>query len=81
MVTIGSVGLGLVWGWWLVLAGEARWKRPFPILLALILPTILLPLLLGWFHQWPTALAFLIAAALAFFTHLAWRQELRQERR
>lgn len=79
MATIGSVGLGLVWGWWLVLVGRQNRKRPFPTLLALILPTILLPLLLVRFHQWPAALAFLIASLLAFFTHLAWQQKLRQE--
>ncbi len=78
MATIGGVGLGLVWGWWLVLVGRQWGKRPFPTFLVLVSPTLLLSLLLGWLHPWPTALAFLLAAAISFFTHLAWQQKLRQ---
>lgn len=81
MATLGSVGLGMVWGWWLVLVGGARWQRPWPTLLTLIFPSILLLLFLGWRHQWPTALAFLIASLLAFFTHIAWRQKFRPQPR
>lgn len=78
MALLGSVGLGLVWGWWLALvtAGSLAGKRPFPLLSVLVLPTLLFPWLLSWLVGWETAVLFLGAAFFSLLAHLAWRQRL-----
>jgi hypothetical protein len=78
MALLGGLGLGLVWGWWLVLLGSSGRKRPLPFFIALILPTLLFPWLLEGLAGWETAVTFLGATFLSLFTHLAWRQKLAQ---
>jgi hypothetical protein len=77
LTVIGSVGMGLVWGWLLVLVGW-RAPRPFITIPALGLATLLTTLSLFLFTTWPTPLYFLAAALLTLIIHVSWRQELRK---
>jgi hypothetical protein len=79
MTMIGSIGLGLVWGWLLILVGgRGVWKRPFLTPLLLSLATLLIAVYLLSFTNFPTMLIFLLAATVAAFFHLAWQHELRR---
>ena len=79
VTTIGGIGMGLMWGWLLVLVGgRGRPKRPFITILALILATILVALQLFFLTGWPTLPYFLASTALSLMVHLGWRQELRK---
>lgn len=78
MALLGSLGLGLVWGWWLVLIGRTGWPRPLRSLFTLIFPTLLLLVLLWSMADGVTAVLFLAAVIVSLFIHLAWRQKLAQ---
>lgn len=76
IAALGSVGLGLVWGWLLGMLGG---RRPRPMRnglilgIASLLPAAQLLLLVNW-----RALAlFGGAVAVAFLLHLGWLRRLR----
>ncbi len=78
ITSIGSVGIGLMWGWLLILfGGRGHAKRPWRNILALGLATMLLALQLFLYSSWQTVLIFLVAAILSFAIHLAWHRALR----
>lgn len=80
MALIGSVGLGLVWGWWLGLTSRhGAWQRPFRPLFLLLLPTLMAAALLWALVDGQTAVLFLAALIFSLFIHLSWRQKLAQE--
>ena len=73
---LGSITMGLVWGWLLVLmAGHGR--QPWRSLLLLGLATLLAALLFFLLAA-PQPLVFFPAAALSLLLHLGWRRSLRQ---
>ena len=75
LAMIGTIGLSLVWGWLLVLAGRGSarfWRNLVP----LILVTLLVALFLCWLSGWPHLLVFSGGTAVALSTHLAWRQKI-----
>lgn len=74
---LGSVGIGLVWGW---LLGnlEGRVRRPLVVGWSTSLATLLLATLVLMFTDRRALWLFLGAAALSLLLHLAWRQELRR---
>jgi hypothetical protein len=77
--SLGSVGMGLVWGWLLVLIGGSSTpgKRPFRNFLALSLATIIFGLHFLLFGSEQTLFLFLLAVPCSLILHLAWRQSLR----
>lgn len=79
MTMIGSIGMGLVWGWLLILVGgRGVWKRPFLTPFLLSLATLIITAYLFSFTDFSTSLLFLFAATVAAFFHLAWQHELRR---
>lgn len=80
MIAVGSVGMGLVWGWLLVLIWrDVPGKRPLRHFLASLLATILLIVLAAWLTDWVQGLVFVGTAVFSFSLHLAWRSKLRNE--
>ncbi|MCB9421356.1 MAG: hypothetical protein H6667_16250 [Ardenticatenaceae bacterium] len=80
MTLTGSVGMGLVWGWLLVLIWrDVPGKRPLRHFLASLLATVLITALFIWLTDWIHWLVFAGTAVFAFMLHLAWRTRLRNE--
>lgn len=80
MTIMGSIGLGLVWGWLLVLIGrDVPGKRPLRHFLAALLATILQMVLVIWLTDWMDGMIFMGTAVFSFTLHLAWRTKLRNE--
>jgi hypothetical protein len=77
LALVGSVGLGLVWGWLTARleAGPPATARSY---LALAVCWSILVVLVAVFAPWPAPAFFLSAAALALLLHLGWLQELRR---
>lgn len=74
--TLGSSGIGLVWGW-LVGAVDEPLRRPIRNVLAITAATLAISGFLLWRAGWQALPFFGGAALLAFLLHLGWRQELR----
>jgi positive regulator of sigma E activity len=73
--TLGSTGLGLVWGW---LIGSLkrrvyRLRKTIPLVL---LATMVISAQVLWFLDWVRLLFFFGAALFAFFIHVEWRRKL-----
>jgi NhaP-type Na+/H+ or K+/H+ antiporter len=80
VTAVGSVGMGLVWGWLLVLIWrDVPGKRPLRHFLAGLLATTLLIMLAAWLTDWLHGLVFVGTAVFSFTLHLAWRTKLRNE--
>jgi hypothetical protein len=74
---LGSVGIGLVWGWLLGNLG-GRVRRPQLVGWSTSLATLLVATLVLMFTDRRALWFFLGATALSLLLHLAWRQELRR---
>lgn len=74
---LGSVGLGLVWGWLLGSLG-GRVRRPLLVGWSTSLATLLVATLVLMITDRRELWFFLGATALSLLLHLAWRQELRR---
>lgn len=74
LTSIGSAGIGLVWGWlWgMWLAPQAR-GRAF---LNLLLSTTLLGLLVWWLADGRALVWWGATAVIALLSHFAWREYL-----
>jgi hypothetical protein len=80
MTFAGSAGIGLVWGWLLILIWrDVPGKRPLRHLLAGLLATALATAWFIWLAGWTYWLVFGGTAVLSFTLHLAWRTRLRNE--
>ena len=79
VVFLGSVGLGLVWGWLLVLTSRIRVKRPFIHTTALILASIALGVVQYLYAGWPALVTLLVAMLFAIFTHIVWLRSIRPQ--
>ena len=80
MTIVGSVGMGLVWGWLLVLIWrDVPGKRPLRHFLAGLFATILVAAWFIWLTDWIHLLVFSGTAVLSFTLHWAWRTRLRNE--
>ncbi len=72
--TIGSLGLGLTWGWLLILIWrDVPGKRTFRHTSAAIFATSLISLQLFLLTDWRQVIVFGITAVIAFSVHLVWR--------
>ena len=77
MAMLGSMTMGLVWGWLLVLLGghgPRRWRSLLILGLAILVAALQLLYLAA-----PQSLFFFLpAAALSLLLHLGWRRSLRR---
>ena len=79
VVSLGSIGLGLMWGWLLMLVSRMRVKRPFIHTISLILATIALGIVQYLFAGWPALIRFVIAMLFALFAHIIWLRSIGQQ--
>lgn len=79
IVPLGGVGIGLVWGWLLVLVGDSQGprERPFRNAFALTLATFLLGLCLFLLSNGQNLFLFALATPFSLMLHFAWRRSLR----
>jgi hypothetical protein len=75
MQYLGSIGLGLVWGW--LLSSRSFVNRPV-VVISLTLSPALLSVEVFWLAGWRSMWIFLAAVIAAAFVHSQWRRELRQ---
>ena len=74
--SLGYMGIGLVWGWWIGGIG-GRIARPLQDALAVGAVTLIFSLGIAAQAGLRGLLFFLCAAGLTLYLHLAWRQELK----
>ncbi|KAA3662671.1 MAG: hypothetical protein DWQ04_12775 [Chloroflexi bacterium] len=79
VVSLGSIGLGLMWGWLLVLASRMRVKRPFIHTTSLILATIALGVVQFLFAGGPALVRLAVAIVFAAFAHIIWLRSIQQQ--
>ncbi len=72
---IGSIGIGLVWGW-LVGTLEGRVKRSLRGTIGAAASTLAVAVTIYGFEAWRGLAGFLIAAGVALLVHLSWRRSL-----
>ncbi len=77
--TLGSIGLGLVWGW-LIGSFIGHMHRPIRSLVSIFLVTLSIVAQVILFLDWIRLLFFLGAALFALFIHVEWRRKLLQLR-
>ncbi|MEO8435908.1 MAG: hypothetical protein ABI596_13495 [Pyrinomonadaceae bacterium] len=79
MVTtlLGSIGVGLVWGWLLGGVGDTV-RGSFSNVLSVLVATSLLLLEVYWLASWSGIGIALGALVLSLLLHLGWRRSLRQ---
>jgi hypothetical protein len=79
LATMGGAGMGLMWGWLLVLFGgrARRQRRPWLNRFLLFLSTCLVSLLAYGYASWRGLGAFLASTSLAVFVSLVWYRFLR----
>lgn len=76
--SLGSVGMGLVWGWLLVLVrGFQPTQSPFRNFIPLVLATAFFAQQLYMFSGGQALLLFLGAATISLAVHLTWRRSLK----
>lgn len=76
---LGSLGLGLVWGWLIGIVSRSLPPRWLLHCLALGLATALLTLETWLFVDWRAAVFFVVAVTLALCVHLIWLHSLRRQ--
>jgi len=74
--SLGYLGIGLVWGWWIGGIGE-RIDRPLLDVLAVGAATLIFSLGIAVLAGLWALPFFLCAAGLTLYLHLAWREELK----
>lgn len=80
MSVAGSVGIGFVWGWLLILFWrDGSGKRPLRYFTASLFSTILASGMFIWLTDSNHLLVFGGTAVIALTLHLAWRTRLRQQ--
>ena len=79
MVTtlLGSIGVGLVWGWLLGGIGDTA-RGSLGNVLSVLIATSLLLLEVYWLSSWSGTGISLGALVLSLLLHLGWRRSLRQ---
>lgn len=77
---LGGVGLGLVWGWWLVLAASPTRARTWRSALVLAASSLGLGAGIALLAGLPSVVAAVLAAGSAAMTHVAFKGALRQQR-
>jgi len=73
---LGTIGLGLVWGW---LIGRVVYGQPLRNVPYLIGATLILGAEVLVFIDWRAVLVFFGATGFALLFHSQWRRELREQ--
>ncbi len=80
MVIAGVIGMGLMWGWLMVLlVDQSMAKRPFINLATVALITIWLGWTIYVLAGSAPLIPFFIAFIISFLIHIAWRAQLRRK--
>lgn len=74
---LGSIAIGLVWGWLIGRSGD-RPRRKILNVLTVSGATLSLAGLVYWFGGWQGTIFFLGSTTLALLLHLGWRRDLRR---
>ncbi len=75
IVSVGCIGIGLVWGWLLAKLPH-QFRRPRMTITVLLAATALVGIQVYTLSEVRALALFLGAAVLAFFIHLMWRESL-----
>ena len=75
LITLGSLGVGLVWGW-LIAGASHSVRKPIRNVLLLSIATSFISAEVIWLAGWRAFPSLLGAAGGAFLAHLAWRRRL-----
>ncbi|VAW33034.1 hypothetical protein MNBD_CHLOROFLEXI01-4193 [hydrothermal vent metagenome] len=82
MVIAGVVGIGLMWGWLMVLlVDQTMAKRPYINLATVALITIWLGWIIYLLVGSAPLIPFFIAFIISFLIHIAWRTQLRRKQK
>ena len=73
---LGSVGIGLVWGW-LVGSLDGRVRQPYLTVTMVGFATFVISVVILWFLDWRGLAFFLGAALITYLLHVGWQRELR----
>ena len=73
--TMGSMGLGLVWGW-LMGSFKGREVRPLRAIPIIALTALLVSAQVLWLLDWIRVSFFFGAMLFAFVVHIEWRRQL-----
>jgi hypothetical protein len=74
---LGSIGVGLVWGWLLGALGDTA-RKCLRNVVSVVAATTFLGTVVYLFASWVEINFFLGAVCLALLLHLGWRRSLRQ---
>jgi hypothetical protein len=77
---LGGVGLGLVWGWWLVLAASPTSARTGRAAVVLGSSSLALGGGIALLAGLPSVVAAVVAAGSASIAHIAFKAALREQR-
>jgi hypothetical protein len=72
---LGSIGVGLVWGW-LIASAPSSVRKPILNVLLLSVATALILAEVLWLAGWRSAAFVFGAAGIAFLMHRGWRRVL-----
>lgn len=72
---LGSIGVGLVWGW-LIAGFSGSGRKPVLNILVLSVATTVILAEVVWLAGWRSAAFFLGAAGIAFLIHRGWKRVL-----
>lgn len=75
LITLGSVGVGLVWGW-LIAGVSGSGRKPILNVLLLFVATALLLTEVLWLAGWRSVAFVFSAAVIAFLIHRSWQRVL-----
>lgn len=75
IVLLGSMGLGLMWGW-LIGSLEGRVRHAFKSILSVVVATLLLATSIILLTNWDALFFFLGASVFTLLFHSGWRREL-----
>ena len=78
---LGGVGLGLVWGWWLVLVASPMQARSQRAAIVLGSSSLALGAGVAILVGFPSVVAAVVAAVSASIAHIAFKGALRQQHR
>ena len=79
LALMGSLGIGLMWGWLLILVSNQQPQQPERHILLLLIATAVMVSQIYSMNGLPAVWVFLITAVFSGIIHLSWRRRLRQQ--
>ncbi len=78
--TLGSLGIGSVWGW-LVARFSHRLRKPIITFLSVLLATMVIASQVMWLLDRTRLLFFFGSVIVSFLVHMGWRGEMTRRKR